>query len=56
MKRISASLKELVDPELKTTVKSKCCAEDFVFTEDQEKNTHANAEQGERIAVPRAGI
>ena len=54
--RISASIEEFVDPELKSAVESKCCPEDFVFAEDQEKNTYANAEQGQRIAVPRVGI
>jgi len=54
--RISASVEEFVDPELKAAVKSKCCAEDFVLAEYQEKNTHADAEQGQRIAVPRADI
>jgi hypothetical protein len=37
-------------------MKSKCCTEHFVLAEDQEKQTDANAEQGEGIAVPRAGI
>jgi hypothetical protein len=41
---------------LKAAVKSKCCAEDFVLGKDQEKNTHAEAEQGERLAIASAGI
>ena len=54
--RVNASLEEFVDPELKAAVKSKCRAEHFVLAEDQEKNTNADAEQGERIAVTSAGI
>jgi len=56
MKGISASVEEFVDPELKAAVKSKCCAEDFVWPNIKKKNTHADAEQGQRIAVPRADI
>jgi hypothetical protein len=41
---------------LKAAVKSKCCAEDFVLGKDQEKNTHAEADQGERLAIAGAGI
>ncbi len=55
-KRISPSLEELVDPELKAAVESKCGAENFVLAEDQEKNTDADAEQGQCIAVADAGI
>ncbi len=54
--RVSAALEEFVDPELKAAVKSECCAENFVLAEDQEKNTDAYAEQGERLAVASAGI
>src|SRR5437016_7844739 len=52
---ISPSLEELVDPELKAAVKSKCGAKNFVLAEDQEKNTDADAEQGKRIPVADAG-
>ena len=41
--RISPSLEELVDPELKAAVKSKCGAKNLVLAEDQEKNTDADA-------------
>jgi len=54
--RVNASLEEFVDPELKAAVKCECRAKNFVLAEDQEKNTNADAEQGERIAVTSAGI
>jgi len=44
--RVSASLEEFVDPELKAAMKSKCCAENFVLAKNQEKNTHADAKHG----------
>src|SRR5438094_2957655 len=53
---ISPSLEELVDPELKAAVKSKCGAKNLVLAEDQEKNTDADAEQRKRIRVADAGI
>ncbi len=52
---ISPSLEELVDPELKAAVKSKRRAENFVLAEDQEKNSDADAKEGERITVAIAG-
>jgi hypothetical protein len=54
--RISPSLEEFVDPELKAAMKSKGCAEHFVLGEDQEKNADADAEQGERIVIASVGI
>ncbi len=54
--RVSPTLEEFVDPELKAAVKSEGCAENFVLGEDQEKNTDADTEQGEGIAVTSAWI
>src|SRR5438309_10381538 len=53
---ISPSLEELVDPELKAAVKSKCGAKNFVLAEDHEKNTDADAEQRKRTRVADVGI
>ena len=53
---VSSAFEELVDPELKAAVKSKCSAENFVLTEDQEKNPYADAEHSKRIVIAGAGI
>src|SRR5438876_4993266 len=53
---VSSALEESVDPELKAAVKSKCSAENFVLTEDQEKNPYPNSEQSKRIVIAGAGI
>jgi len=45
--RVSASLEEFVDPELKAAVKMKCCAENLVLAENHKKNTYTDAQQGQ---------
>jgi hypothetical protein len=54
--RVSPAFEEFVDPELKAAVKSEGRAENFVLAENQEKNAHANAKQGESIIIASAGI
>jgi hypothetical protein len=53
--RVSPCLDKFVNPELKAAVKSKCGSENFVLSEDQEKNAHADAQKGESIAVASGG-
>src|SRR5439155_25289486 len=53
---VSSALEELVDPELKAAVKCEGGAENFVLTEDQEKNPYPNSEQSKRIVIAGAGI
>ena len=55
-KRVSPTLEEFVDPELKAAVKSEGRTKDFVLAEDQEKNAHADAEQGESVIIASPGI
>src|SRR5260370_2477507 len=54
--RVSPTVKEFVDPELKAAVKSEGRAENFVLAEDLEKNAHADAKQGESIIIASVGI
>jgi len=53
---VSATLEEFVDPELKAAVKSEGRTEDFVLAENQEKNAHTDAKQGESMTIASAGI
>jgi hypothetical protein len=51
--RIGAAFGEkLVDPGLKTAVKSEFSGKDFVLGEDQEEYTHADTEKGQSSEVP----
>src|SRR5439155_26100715 len=49
--RVSRALEAPVDPELKAAAKSRCSSEDFVLTEDQEKNRYAGPEHRNRIGT-----
>jgi hypothetical protein len=49
--RVSAALKEAVDPKLKAAMESELRPEDFVFAENQEENADGNAEEREGLGV-----
>ena len=53
---ISPTLEEFVDPELEAAMKGKGRAKDFVLAEDQEKDSGADAEQGESITIASVGV
>ena len=47
----TAIVKEAVDPELKAAVEGELGAEDFIFAEDEEDKSDADAEEGESLRV-----
>ena len=54
--RIRTALKELVDPELKASPKSKLRAENFVFSKDQEEQSDRNAEKRDGTIIQNMSV
>jgi len=49
--RVGSVLEKLVDPELKSAVQRELRAKHFVLREDQEKNSHRDAQEGQRSGI-----